>query len=83
MNSNLAQYTIVGINKWFNHNGLSYKIPKGISHKFNVEKYLDFNEIYHDHRVRRTKNTTTYSLMLTIQNKRQKSPMDKLCFPNI
>lgn len=40
------QYTVSGINKWLHHNGFTYKKPKGVPHKFNVDKQAEFIEHY-------------------------------------
>ena len=39
-------YTVSGMNKWLHHNGFSYKQPKGVPHKFDVEKQQAFIEAY-------------------------------------
>jgi len=41
-----VEYTVPGINKWLHHNGFSYKKPKGVPHKFDVEKQAEFIETY-------------------------------------
>lgn len=41
-----VQYTIPGMNKWLHHNGFSYKMPKGVPHKFDEAKQQAFIEAY-------------------------------------
>lgn len=41
-----VQYSVSGMNKWLHHNGFSYKMPKGIPHKFDEAKQHAFIETY-------------------------------------
>ena len=38
------RYTVAGMNKWLHHHGFSYKKPKGVPHKFNLEMQQAFIE---------------------------------------
>ena len=40
------EYSVPGNNKWLHHNGFSYKKPKGVPHKFDVQKQAEFIEKY-------------------------------------
>lgn len=40
------QYSISGITKWLHKHGFSYKQPKGVPHKFSVEKQAEFIRDY-------------------------------------
>ncbi|MDQ6994118.1 MAG: IS630 family transposase [Mariprofundaceae bacterium] len=40
------EYSIPGINKWLHQHRFSYKKPKGVPHKFDVQKQADFIEKY-------------------------------------
>ena len=40
------EYTVSGLNKWLHQHDFSYKKPKGIPHKFDVEKQAAFIEHY-------------------------------------
>lgn len=37
-------YTVAGMNKWLHKSGFSYKMPKGVSHKFDETKQKAFIE---------------------------------------
>ena len=39
-------YTVSGMNKWLHKNGFSYKMPKGVPHKFDESKQKAFIETY-------------------------------------
>ncbi|MEZ8140364.1 IS630 family transposase [Enterovibrio sp. FF113] len=41
-----VKYTVAGMNKWLHHNGFSYKMPKGVPHKFDEAKQQDFIHHY-------------------------------------
>ena len=41
-----VQYSISGMNKWLHHHGFSYKMPKGVPHKFDEAKQQAFIEEY-------------------------------------
>ncbi len=41
-----VQYSVSGMNKWLHHNGFSYKMPKGVPHKFDEAKQKAFIEAY-------------------------------------
>ncbi|MCP4121136.1 MAG: IS630 family transposase [Bacteroidetes bacterium] len=41
-----VQYSVPGMNKWLHHNGFSYKMPKGVPHKFDEAKQQVFIETY-------------------------------------
>lgn len=41
-----VQYSVAGMNKWLHHNGFSYKMPKGVPHKFDETKQQAFIEAY-------------------------------------
>ncbi len=41
-----VQYSVPGMNKWLHHNGFSYKMPKGVPHKFDEAKQQAFIEAY-------------------------------------
>jgi transposase len=48
-----VEYTVSGLNKWLLQHEFSYKQPKGVSHKFDVDKQAAFIEYYEqlkDHR---------------------------------
>lgn len=36
------KYVVSGMNKWLHANGFSYKLPKGVPHKFDEEKQAQF-----------------------------------------
>ena len=40
------QYTVSGLNKWLHQHHFSYKQPKGVPHKFDVDKQAGFIEYY-------------------------------------
>ncbi|STA62791.1 Transposase and inactivated derivatives [Citrobacter amalonaticus] len=40
------RYTIPGMNKWLHRNGLSYRKPAGVPHKYSAEAQQAFVEIY-------------------------------------
>lgn len=37
-----VDYSVSGLNKWLHQHGFSYKKPKGVPHKFDVEKQAEF-----------------------------------------
>ena len=41
-----VEYSVSGLNKWLHYNGFGYKKPKGVPHKFDVEKQAAFIEHY-------------------------------------
>jgi len=41
-----VDYSVSGLNKWLHQHGFSYKKPKGVPHKFDVEKQIEFIEHY-------------------------------------
>jgi hypothetical protein len=41
-----VQYTVLGLNKWLHQHQYSYKQPKGVPHKFDVDKQAAFIEYY-------------------------------------
>lgn len=41
-----VEYTVSGLNKWLYQNNFRYKKPKGVPHKFDVEKQAAFVEAY-------------------------------------
>jgi transposase len=41
-----VQYTVLGLNKWLHQHQFSYKQPKGVPHKFDVDKQAAFIEYY-------------------------------------
>lgn len=41
-----VEYSVSGLNKWLHQHGFSYKQPKGVPHKFDVEKQAAFIEHY-------------------------------------
>ena len=41
-----VQYTVSGLNKWLHQHQFSYKQPKGVPHKFDVDKQTAFIEHY-------------------------------------
>ncbi len=43
-----VKFTVSGLNKWLHQHKFSYKKPKGVPHKFDVEKQADFIEYYED-----------------------------------
>jgi len=40
------EYSVSGLNKWLHQHGFSYKKPKGVPHKFDIEKQVAFIEHY-------------------------------------
>ncbi|PKH04531.1 IS630 family transposase, partial [Psychromonas sp. MB-3u-54] len=40
------EYSVSGLNKWLHQHRFSYKQPKGVPHKFDVEKQNDFIKFY-------------------------------------
>jgi transposase len=40
------KYAVSGMNKWLHANGFSYKLPKGVPHKFDEEKQAQFIAFY-------------------------------------
>lgn len=41
-----VQYSVAWMNKWLHRNGFSYKMPKGVPHKFDETKQKAFIEAY-------------------------------------
>jgi transposase len=41
-----VEYTVSGLNKWLHQHQFSYKQPKGVPHKFDVDKQTAFIEYY-------------------------------------
>jgi hypothetical protein len=41
-----VEYTVSELNKWLHQHQFSYKQPKGIPHKFDVDKQAAFIEYY-------------------------------------
>jgi hypothetical protein len=41
-----VEYTVSGLNKWLHQHQFSYKQPKGVPHKFDVDKQAAFIEYY-------------------------------------
>lgn len=41
-----VEYSVSGLNKWLHQHGFSYKKPKGVPHKFDVEKQAAFIDHY-------------------------------------
>ena len=41
-----VEYTVAGLNKWLHQHHFSYKKPKGVPHKFDVDKQAAFIEYY-------------------------------------
>lgn len=40
------KYTVSGLNKWLHKHQCSYKVPKGVPHKFDEDKQMAFIEYY-------------------------------------
>jgi len=46
LNTHKIRFSVSGLNKWLHNNGFSYKMPKGVPHKFDSEKQSQFIEYY-------------------------------------
>jgi len=55
-----VRFSLSGLNKWLHQNSFSYKKPKGIPHKFDIEKQAKFIEHYNQLKAQVTDETILF-----------------------